>query len=143
MLYDASMHFLSHGHLPYAVLALFMLTMFCGLPFLVLCLHPMACFQRCLDKLRSRLLFFSVCVRTQMLTLAVIEITLTLEWTAATLLPAIFLFRFIFLGFISLCSTSTCGCRLFCSHSPSTLLFSLSERNGSTLLTLLASYLLL
>ena len=52
MSYDASMHFLSHGHLPYVVLALFMLTMFCGLPFLVLCLHPMACFQRCLDKLK-------------------------------------------------------------------------------------------
>ena len=51
MSYDASMHFLSHGHLPYVVLALFMLIMFCGLPFLVLCLHPMACFQRCLDKL--------------------------------------------------------------------------------------------
>ena len=52
MPYDASMHFLSYGHLPYMVLALFMLTMFCGLPFLVLCLHPMACFQRCLDKLK-------------------------------------------------------------------------------------------
>ena len=51
MSYDASIHFLSHGHLPYVVLALFMLTMFCGLPFLVLCLHPMAYFQRCLDKL--------------------------------------------------------------------------------------------
>ena len=52
MSYDASLHFLSRGHLPYVVLALFMLTMFCGLPFLVLCLHPMACFQRCLDKLK-------------------------------------------------------------------------------------------
>ena len=52
MPYDASLHFLSHGHLPYVVLALFMLTMFCGLPFLVLCLHPMDCFQRCLDKLK-------------------------------------------------------------------------------------------
>ena len=50
--YDASLHFLSHGYLPYVVLALFMLTMFCGLPFLVLCLHPMSCFQRCLDKLK-------------------------------------------------------------------------------------------
>ena len=52
MSYDASMHFLSRDHLPYVVLALFMLTMFCGLPFLVLCLHPMGCFQRCLDKLK-------------------------------------------------------------------------------------------
>ena len=52
MPYDASIHFLSKGHLPYFVLAVFMLTAFCVVPFLVLCLHPMACFQDLLDQLK-------------------------------------------------------------------------------------------
>ena len=48
--YDASIHFLSHQHLPYIILALSMLTIFCGLPVLVLLLYPMACFQKLLSK---------------------------------------------------------------------------------------------
>ncbi len=48
--YDASIHFLSHQHMPYVVLALIMLTIFCGLPLLVLFLYPMACFQKLLNK---------------------------------------------------------------------------------------------
>ena len=50
MSYDASIHFLDHKHLPYVILALSMLTIFCGLPLLVLFLYPMACFQRLLSK---------------------------------------------------------------------------------------------
>ena len=51
--YDASIHFLSHQHLPYIIFALSMLTIFCGLPVLVLFLYPMACFQRLLSKMTS------------------------------------------------------------------------------------------
>ena len=101
MPYDASMHFLSHGHLPYVVLALFMLTMFCGLPFLVLCLHPMACFQRCLDKLKVppsvRLCLraytdaYTGCYRDHT------NSTVDCRYFAAVY----FLFRFVLLGFIS------------------------------------------
>ena len=51
--YDASIRFLSHQHLPYVILALSMLTIFCGLPVLVLFLYPTACFQRFLSKTTS------------------------------------------------------------------------------------------
>ena len=98
--YDASLHFLSHGHLPYVVLALFMLTIFCGLPFLVLCLHPMACFQRCLDKLKVppsvRLCLraytdaYTGCYRDHT------DSTMDCRYFAASY----FLLRFVFLGFI-------------------------------------------
>ena len=53
MSYDASVHFLSRQHLPYVILALSMLTIFCGLPLLVLFLYPMACFQRLLSQTTS------------------------------------------------------------------------------------------
>ena len=100
MPYDASLHFLSHGHLPYVVLALFMLTMFCGLPFLVLCLHPMGCFQRCLDKLKVppsvRLCLraytdaYTGCYRDHT------DSGMDCRYFAASY----FFFRFVFLGFI-------------------------------------------
>ena len=49
--YDASIHFLSRQHLPYVLLALSMLTVFCGFPLTLLFLYPMACFQRVLNKM--------------------------------------------------------------------------------------------
>ena len=53
MSYEASIHFLSGQHLPYFILALCMLTVFCGVPFLFLLLYPTTCFQKFLNKTAS------------------------------------------------------------------------------------------
>ncbi len=47
--YDASIHFLSRQHLPYFLLGLCMLTLFCCIPVLMF-VYPMRCFQELLGK---------------------------------------------------------------------------------------------
>ena len=56
--YNGSLEYLGHEHLPYAVLAIFMFTMFNLMPFLLLCLYPCRCFQSCLNccRLNSQVL---------------------------------------------------------------------------------------
>lgn len=49
MPYDASICFLSHRHIPYAVLALSMLSIFCILPLLLLLVYPLNSFQNLLN----------------------------------------------------------------------------------------------
>ncbi len=50
MSFDSSIHFFSRQHIPYVILSLSMLAVFCGLPLLILLLYPMACFQKLLNK---------------------------------------------------------------------------------------------
>ena len=52
--YDATIKFFGHEHLPYAVLALFIVFVFLLFPLLLLLLYPMRCFQRCLGCCRVR-----------------------------------------------------------------------------------------
>jgi len=47
--YDATIEYFGDKHLPYAVLALFVLLVFILFPILLLLLYPMRFFQRCLD----------------------------------------------------------------------------------------------
>ena len=58
--YNGSMEYFGHDHLPgpYAVLAIFMFTLFNLVPFLLLCLYPCRCFQSCLNccRLNSQVL---------------------------------------------------------------------------------------
>ena len=46
--YDASVEYFGKKHLPYAILALFVVLIFIIFPILLLLLYPMRCFQRCL-----------------------------------------------------------------------------------------------
>ena len=46
--YDATIEYFGDTHLPYAVLAVFVMLVFILLPLLLLLLYPMRCFQRCL-----------------------------------------------------------------------------------------------
>ena len=46
--YDATIEYLGEEHLPYGVLAVFVLLVFILFPLLLLLLYPMWCFQRCL-----------------------------------------------------------------------------------------------
>ena len=46
--YDATIKYFGSEHLPYGVLAVFVLLVFVILPLLLLLLYPMQCFQRCL-----------------------------------------------------------------------------------------------
>ena len=46
--YDASVEYFGKKHLPYAVLALFVVLLFIIFPILLLLLYPMRCFQQCL-----------------------------------------------------------------------------------------------
>ena len=46
--YDASVEYFGKKHLPYAILALFVVLTFVFFPILLLLLYPMRCFQRCL-----------------------------------------------------------------------------------------------
>ena len=46
--YDASVKYFGKEHLPYAVLAVFVVLIFILFPILLLLLYPMRCFQRCL-----------------------------------------------------------------------------------------------
>ena len=46
--YDATIEYFGHEHLPYAVLALFIVFVFLLFPLLLLLLYPMRCFQQCL-----------------------------------------------------------------------------------------------
>ena len=46
--YDATIEYFGSEHLPYGVLAVFVLLVFVILPLLLLLLYPMQCFQRCL-----------------------------------------------------------------------------------------------
>ena len=45
--YDASIEYFGRKHLPYAILAIFVVLIFIILPILLLLLYPMRCFQRC------------------------------------------------------------------------------------------------
>ena len=56
--YNGSMEYLGHDHLPYAVLAMFMFTIFNLVPLLLLCLYPCRCCQSFLNflNLNSQLL---------------------------------------------------------------------------------------
>ena len=47
--YDGSVEYFSKEHLPYAVLAIFVLLVFTFLPIVLLCLYPCRCFQRFLN----------------------------------------------------------------------------------------------
>ena len=47
--YDAAIHYFGHEHLPFALLAIFMLVIFIILPLFVLVLYPTQVFQRCLN----------------------------------------------------------------------------------------------
>ena len=53
--YDANIEYLSGGHLPFALLALFTGFLFVLVPFLLLLLYPCGCFQQCLNCLGLRL----------------------------------------------------------------------------------------
>ena len=50
--YDATYKYFGRSHLPYAILALLIFTAFNALPFLLLLLYPLKCFQRCLNHFR-------------------------------------------------------------------------------------------
>jgi len=52
--YDATIEYFGDKHLPYAVLALFVMLVFILFPILLLLLYPMRFFQRCLDCCRVR-----------------------------------------------------------------------------------------
>ena len=52
--YDASIEYFGKKHLPYAILALFVVLVFIIFPILLLLLYPMRCFQWCLDHCRVR-----------------------------------------------------------------------------------------
>ena len=56
--YNGSLEYLGHGHLPYALLAIFMFIIFNLMPLLLLCLYPCRCFQSCLNccRLNSQVL---------------------------------------------------------------------------------------
>jgi hypothetical protein len=56
--YNGSLEYFGRDHLPYALLAVFMFTMFNLVPFLLLCLYPCRCFQSCLNccRLNSQVL---------------------------------------------------------------------------------------
>ena len=54
LLMDASIEYFGSEHLPFAVLALLVITVFVLLPFLLLLLYPCRCFQRCLNYLGLR-----------------------------------------------------------------------------------------
>ena len=49
LLYNANIEYFGSEHLPFAVLAIFVITVFVLLPFLLLLLYPCCCFQRCLN----------------------------------------------------------------------------------------------
>ena len=49
LLLDASIEYFGSEHLPFAILALLIITVFVLLPFLLLLLYPCRCFQRCLN----------------------------------------------------------------------------------------------
>jgi len=57
--YDATIEYFGDKHLPYAVLALFVMLVFILFPILLLLLYPMHFFQRCLDCCGVRWLFDS------------------------------------------------------------------------------------
>ena len=52
--YDASIEYFGKKHLPYAILALFVVLIFIIFPILLMLLYPMRCFQRCLGHCRVR-----------------------------------------------------------------------------------------
>ena len=52
--YDASIDYFGKKHLPYAILALFVVLLFIIFPMLLLLLYPMRCCQRCLGHCRMR-----------------------------------------------------------------------------------------
>ena len=52
--YDASIDYFGKKHLPYAILALFVVLIFIIFPILLLLLYPMRCCQRCLGQCRVR-----------------------------------------------------------------------------------------
>ena len=52
--YDGSIEYFGNKHLPYAILAVFVVLIFILLPILLLLLYPMRCFQRCLGHCRVR-----------------------------------------------------------------------------------------
>ena len=54
LFYDGSTEYFGREHLPFGITALLVLLMFIILPFLLLCLYPCHCFQRCLNKLGLR-----------------------------------------------------------------------------------------
>ena len=47
--YDATVEMFGHEHLPYAIVAIVVLSIIVFFPLLLLCLYPLRCFQRCLD----------------------------------------------------------------------------------------------
>ena len=47
--YDATIEYFGDQHLPYGVLAVFVMLVFIFFPVLLLLLYPMRCFQRCLS----------------------------------------------------------------------------------------------
>ena len=47
--YDGTVEYLSRDHIPYALLAICMLSIFNVVPIILLCFYPCRCFQRCLN----------------------------------------------------------------------------------------------
>jgi hypothetical protein len=58
MYYNGSLEYFGRDHLPYAVLSIFMFTIFNLMPLILLCLYPCRCFQSCLNccRLNSQVL---------------------------------------------------------------------------------------
>ncbi len=52
--YNASIEYFGEEHLPYAIVAVFVLLVFNILPLLLLLIYPLRCFQRCLNRCRLR-----------------------------------------------------------------------------------------
>ena len=52
--YDATVEMFGHEHMPYAIVAIIVLSVFVLFPLLLLCLYPLRCFQRCLRYCRLR-----------------------------------------------------------------------------------------
>ena len=52
--YDASIEYFGNEHLPYAILAAFLVLIFIIFPILLLLLYPMQCCQKCLGHCRVR-----------------------------------------------------------------------------------------
>ena len=62
--YDGSYEYFGKDHIPYALLALFMVFVFNIFPLVLLCLYPCRCFQRCLNYCNLRCLTLHIFMDT-------------------------------------------------------------------------------
>ena len=62
--YDGTYEYFGRRHIPYALLAIFMLLVFNIIPLLLLCLYPCRCFQRCLNRCRFQCLALHIFMDT-------------------------------------------------------------------------------